>query len=220
MAYKNDWRQQYESKYQALNTQQKVAVDTIEGPVMVLAGPGTGKTQILSFRIANILIQQDISPTNILCLTYTEAGATAMRKRLRALIGPDAQKLHIYTFHSFCSYLMNTYAEYFAKTEIKIAEEIDIIQLIDSLLVKLGPDSPLTKNANTKYGTEALQKIKSVFDYLSKSNITKSDLESSIEKSKTLMRQEPSMYYKKNINGNKVGDYKIKEEQKNIQKIR
>jgi DNA helicase-2/ATP-dependent DNA helicase PcrA len=218
MAYKNDWRQQYESKYQALNPQQKVAVDTIEGPVMVLAGPGTGKTQILSFRIANILIQQDISPTNILCLTYTEAGATAMRKRLRSLIGPDAQKLHIYTFHSFCSYLMNAYAEYFAKTEIKIAEEIDIIQLIDSLLVKLGPDSPLTKNANTKYGTEALQKIKSVFDYLSKSNISKADLESSIEKSKTLMRQEPSMYYKKNVNGNKVGDYKIKEEQKNIQK--
>ena len=52
--------------YQQLNPQQRLAVDTIEGPVMVIAGPGTGKTQVLSARIANILLKTDINPNNIL----------------------------------------------------------------------------------------------------------------------------------------------------------
>ena len=55
--------------YHKLNEQQKQAVDTIEGPVMVNAGPGTGKTQILALRIGNILKQTDTNPANILCLT-------------------------------------------------------------------------------------------------------------------------------------------------------
>ena len=57
--------------YSALNEQQKKAVDTIEGPVMVIAGPGTGKTQILGARIGKILLETDTAPENILCLTYT-----------------------------------------------------------------------------------------------------------------------------------------------------
>ena len=58
--------------YKTLNKEQKEAVDTTEGPVMVIAGPGTGKTQILTLRIANILLQSDVSPDSILALTFTE----------------------------------------------------------------------------------------------------------------------------------------------------
>ena len=65
-----------------LNPDQRQAVDQIEGPVMVIAGPGTGKTQLLAARIGNILRLTDTDPREILCLTYTEAGATAMRQRL------------------------------------------------------------------------------------------------------------------------------------------
>ncbi len=65
-----------------LNPGQKSAVDQIEGPLLVIAGPGTGKTQILSARIGKILTDTDTKPHNILCLTYTEAGTVAMRKRL------------------------------------------------------------------------------------------------------------------------------------------
>ena len=71
--------QTFEELFQSLNPAQQKAVQTIEGPVMVIAGPGTGKTQILAARILNILKQSDTRPENILCLTYTEAGATAMR---------------------------------------------------------------------------------------------------------------------------------------------
>ena len=76
--------------YNGLNEQQKLAVDNLEGPVMVIAGPGTGKTQILSARIGKILLETDSRPENILCLTYTESGALAMRKRLQSFIGPEA----------------------------------------------------------------------------------------------------------------------------------
>ena len=69
--------QTFEELYQKLNTEQQLAVDAIEGPVMVIAGPGTGKTQILATRILNILKKTDTQPQNILCLTYTEAGSTA-----------------------------------------------------------------------------------------------------------------------------------------------
>ena len=73
--------------YKQLNPQQKKAVDLIEGPVMVVAGPGTGKTQILTLRIANILKRVDIQPENILALTFTESGVSAMRRRLVETIG-------------------------------------------------------------------------------------------------------------------------------------
>ena len=64
----------FEARYKKLNDNQRKAVDTIDGPVMVIAGPGTGKTELLSMRAANILQQTDVLPENILCLTFTEAG--------------------------------------------------------------------------------------------------------------------------------------------------
>jgi DNA helicase-2/ATP-dependent DNA helicase PcrA len=60
---------EFKKEYGKLNPEQKMAVDTIEGPVMVVAGPGTGKTQVLTLRIANILLKTDIAPENILALT-------------------------------------------------------------------------------------------------------------------------------------------------------
>src|SRR3546814_11425701 len=67
---------------EALNEAQLQAVSHIEGPVLVIAGPGTGKTQILAARIGKILTDTDTDPHNILCLTYTDAGAGDMRRRL------------------------------------------------------------------------------------------------------------------------------------------
>ena len=80
----------FEEEYSKLNTAQKEAVDTIEGPVMVVAGPGTGKTKILTFRITNILLKTDAAPESILALTYTTAGVIAMRERLIEIIGDRA----------------------------------------------------------------------------------------------------------------------------------
>ncbi len=103
MPRKNYQLEKFNKEYNRLNPQQKKAVDTIEGPVMVIAGPGTGKTQILSARIGKILLDTDTQPQNILCLTYTDAGVIAMRKRILEFIGADAYKVNIYTFHAFCN---------------------------------------------------------------------------------------------------------------------
>ena len=94
-------RESFDTLYSNLNREQQLAVDRIDGPVLVIAGPGTGKTQILGARIGRILIDTDTDPSNILCLTYTDAGVIAMRRRLLSFIGPDAYKVNIYTFPRF-----------------------------------------------------------------------------------------------------------------------
>ncbi len=129
-----------------LNPNQKKAVDTIEGPVMVLAGPGTGKTQTLAMRIANILQKTQMDPWNILCLTFTESGVAAMRKRLLSIIGTPAYYVRIHTFHSFCNEILQDHPEIFAKGDswrlIEEAEKIEHFQRIIDVLPEGNPLKP------------------------------------------------------------------------------
>ena len=103
----------FQKNYTRLNPQQKQAVDQIEGPVMVMAGPGTGKTQVLATRVANILQKQDIDPQNILALTFTDAAAQNMRERIVDMIGTDGFYVNIMTFHAFASEVISQYPEKF-----------------------------------------------------------------------------------------------------------
>src|SRR3989344_7087631 len=106
---------QFNKIYGTLNSTQKEAVDSIEGPVMVVAGPGTGKTSILTLRIANILRKTDTAADNILALTFTESGTFSMREKLKAIIGSAAYQVHIHTFHSFCNEVIQKYSEEFPR---------------------------------------------------------------------------------------------------------
>lgn len=128
-------RRVFDEAYASLNAAQKDAVDSIEGPVMVIAGPGTGKTQILTLRIANILKQTDVPPEGILALTFTESGAKAMRERLRRYIGAEAYRVPIYTFHGFSQKLIKEYPD--AYTRViggRPASDLEKITLIESIL--------------------------------------------------------------------------------------
>ncbi len=89
--------------YKELNSEQREAVDTLEGPVLVLAGPGTGKTQLLSVRAANIIQKKDVLAENILILTYTNAAAKTMKERLARIIGFKGYDVQVGTFHSFAN---------------------------------------------------------------------------------------------------------------------
>src|SRR3989338_1397123 len=91
----------FEIEYAKLNKEQRQAVEALRGPVMVVAGPGTGKTQILAVRIANILKKTDVKADAILCLTFTNSAVEAMQARLEQYIGPDGSKVNVSTFHSF-----------------------------------------------------------------------------------------------------------------------
>ncbi len=122
------------SAYKSLNSEQKKAVDAIEGPVMVIAGPGTGKTSILTLRIANILRKTDTTPDSILALTFTESAVYSMRKKLAELIGSRAYKVNIATFHSFCNDIIERYPEYFPRiiggTPISEVDQVRIVENI------------------------------------------------------------------------------------------
>lgn len=120
---------EFNKQYALLNSEQKKAVDTVEGPVMVIAGPGTGKTQILTLRIANILRQTDTDASSILALTFTEAGAAAMRTRLVSMIGSDAYRVAIHTFHGFCNMTIQRFPEDFPRL-ISSEQITDIDQVL------------------------------------------------------------------------------------------
>ncbi|HET8574566.1 MAG TPA: UvrD-helicase domain-containing protein, partial [Candidatus Paceibacterota bacterium] len=105
--------QKFQAEYRALNPRQKEAVDAIDGPVLVVAGPGSGKTKVLTVRAANILAQTDARPSNILCLTFTESAAMNMKKRLADMIGKEAYGVAIHTFHSFGVDVIEKYPEFF-----------------------------------------------------------------------------------------------------------
>ncbi len=129
------FQEAYNAGYQALNPAQKKAVDTLEGPVMVIAGPGTGKTQVLSLRIATILEKTDTPGHGILCLTFTRAGVKAMRERLAGLIGPRAREVTITTFHSFALSLIEKHYTLLDLDEMPtLLDEQHAVALIDELL--------------------------------------------------------------------------------------
>ncbi|NND31133.1 MAG: ATP-dependent helicase [Saprospiraceae bacterium] len=138
--------------YTSLNREQQKAVDHIEGPVMVVAGPGTGKTQILALRIGNILQRTDTQPQNILCLTYTDAGAIAMRKRLMQFIGADAYKVQVHTFHSFCNQIIQDNQEIFSEhSRLLHISDLEKAQMYRELIDELPVDNPLRKLRGAHY---------------------------------------------------------------------
>lgn len=139
-------------RYGVLNERQKEAVDTIDGPVMVIAGPGTGKTELLSVRVANILRKTDTLAENILCLTFTDSGANAMRERLIEIIGKEAYKVAIHTFHSFGSEIINQNGQYFYNgASFKPADELSSYEIIRDILKKLDHKNSLISQMNDEF---------------------------------------------------------------------
>ncbi len=125
----------FDEAYKKLNKEQRQAVEALDGPVMVVAGPGTGKTQILALRIANILKKTDTGASGILCLTFTNSGVTAMRKRLFDYIGSEALKVRITTFHSFAfEYVQKHYGFLDFESEPELLDEVGALSAVDAIL--------------------------------------------------------------------------------------
>ena len=136
--------------YDRLNTNQKKAVDIIDGPVLVLAGPGTGKTQVLTMRIANILTKTDTDPSAILALTFTESGVTAMKNRLIEIIGETAYKVDIFTFHGFATNVIQTHPDEFVfSEEAKPLSDLERVKIFREIFD--GFNDPVLRPANAPY---------------------------------------------------------------------
>ena len=147
---------EFEKAYKGLNEQQRAAVDYINGPLLVIAGPGTGKTQLLSVRVANILKQTDVSPENILCLTFTETGASNMRNRLADFIGPEAYKVQIQTYHAFGSYILQEH-----RPDLTTAiDELERFTMIREIQSTLDPTDILRPDHQTSKIISAISDLK------------------------------------------------------------
>lgn len=163
-------KEKFEAVFNNLNEQQKSAVQHIDGPVMVIAGPGTGKTQILAARIARILIETDANPQNILCLTYTDAGAIAMRKRLQEFIGPASYNVQISTFHGFCNKVIQENLDIFGFRNLDPISDLETKQLLRELVDSLPKNHPLKRYTGDAY--YEIFRLKGLFELMKKEDWT------------------------------------------------
>ncbi|MBI5421367.1 MAG: ATP-dependent helicase [Parcubacteria group bacterium] len=204
----------FEELYEKLNTRQREAVDAIDGPVVVLAGPGTGKTQILTLRIANILRKTDIAPDSILALTFTEAAAANMRKRLFEIIGAPAYRVRISTFHGFCNDLIQIYPDSFPRIigakNITEAEQFGIIkEMVLSLPLQI-----LRPHGDELYYVHSI--VRALSD-LKREGIDEVEFEVRVEKEEKGFLAIDDLYHSKGVHEGKMkSEYKTLE--KSIEK--
>ncbi len=211
----------FNTLYQHLNPEQKLAVDRIEGPVLVIAGPGTGKTQILGARIGKILLETDTNPGNILCLTFTDAGAITMRKRLLAFIGPDAYKVNIYTFHAFCHDIIQDNLQLFEKNSLDPISELEQVQLFRILVDGFPQKHPLKRYRSDAY--YEVKNLSSLFSTMKREGYTPAFIEGKINEYLTDIPTRDEYIYKRNGPGFKKGDtnqVKLDEEIERMEKLR
>lgn len=170
----------FEDSYTRLNAAQKQAVDTIDGPVLVVAGPGTGKTQLLSMRVANILRSTDVDPGNILCLTFTNKAAVNMRERLIELTGGEASGVMVKTFHSFAAELMNMYPNHFWNgAKLSTAPDATQIEIIQDILGKLPLKDPLALRFAGNF--TAGKDVKNALKYVKEAGLTPGKLKALVQ---------------------------------------
>jgi len=165
--------------YATLNEEQKSAVDAIEGPVLVIAGPGTGKTQVLAMRTANILRKTQANPGNILCLTFSTAGVKAMRDRLRRFIGPDAYGIVVNTIHGFCNDVIQQHPGIFRDLSAgEQLSDLERLRLVRGILHDLPVDSVLGR---VTPGQDRSADVLSRISQLRKENVSPADVRMSAD---------------------------------------
>jgi DNA helicase II / ATP-dependent DNA helicase PcrA len=126
---------------ESLNPTQLDAVEHTEGPLLILAGAGSGKTRVLTHRIAYILDQGLAAPEEVLAITFTNKAAGEMKDRVALLVGPDSRKMWVSTFHAFCARILRVHAEKLGyKREFTIYDGADQVRLVKRSIVELGKD--------------------------------------------------------------------------------
>jgi len=211
----------FAEEFERLNEKQQLAVNTIEGPVMVIAGPGTGKTQILASRIGKILLDTDALPENILCLTYTDAGVVAMRKRLLQFIGPDAYKVNIYTFHAFCNDVIQDNLSLFEKTALDPISDLEKIQLFKELIDSF-PKNHLLKRYRGDVYFE-VKNLQQLFSNMKREGWTPGFINQKIDEYIADLSTRDEFVYKRKYKEFNAGDLKkdkIEEEKERMEKLR
>ncbi|MBC7947137.1 MAG: ATP-dependent helicase [Chitinophagaceae bacterium] len=218
---KDRLEKKFNEEYSRLNEQQRRAVDAIDGPVMVIAGPGTGKTQILAARIGRILLDTDTDPANIICLTYTDAGVVAMRKRLLEFIGPDAYRVAIYTFHAFCNDVIQENLSLFEKTSLDPISDLERIELFKQLIDSFPKNHPLKRYRGDVYFE--INNLQSLFSTMKREGWTPAFIDARIDEYVDSLPTRDEYVYKRKYKEYNAGDLKrdkFDDEKEKMEKLR
>ncbi len=176
-------------RYENLNKNQLSAVNSTEGPLIVIAGPGSGKTELLSLRTVKIIEKTDVPLSSILCITFTNAATLNMKERLRGLIGDDANKVSVYTFHSFCLEIIDNYPElFFNGIEFDLADEFVKLEIIENILKGLNFDDPLKKN-DQNGGFVYLKDVERAIFHLQENAVNYEDFVYKLKENKTEIKK-------------------------------
>ncbi len=204
---------EFATAYAGLNAPQKEAVDTVEGPVLVIAGPGTGKTHVLTLRIANILKITQAGAHSVLALTFTDSAARTMRTRLSGLVGEaTARDVTITTFHGFAELVMNRYPQHFPGYEGKrLAGEVEQILLLREALE--GADVEMLRPPKAPF--TYLDDLKRLHETLSRENVSLALYASWGEGERDRIRADESLVY---VRGAQAGQLK-KEGQEKLERV-
>lgn len=202
----------FSQAYKNLNIAQKRAVDSIEGPIMVVAGPGTGKTQVLALRIANILQKTDVGADGILCLTFTRSGVLAMKDRLESYIGGSARNVNINTFHSFAGNIVEKYHSVLDFDVAPVAlEDNQAVLLVDEILHSYDWQYIRPRTNPSQYFSD----LKSLISILKREQTTPNIFLEEIEREIVSLKQDPESI---SIRGDSKGKIK-KEIEKKIESL-
>jgi DNA helicase-2/ATP-dependent DNA helicase PcrA len=176
-------------RYEGLNPEQREAVDALEGPVMVIAGPGTGKTEVLAMRVANILRKdENAASSEILCLTFTDAAAWNMRNRLAGFIGRDAYRVAIHTFHSFGVEIMNRYPERFHRgAAFSPADDITQYEILEDIFKSLDYNDPLRSEHDDRF--VYIRPAKNAIDNIKKAGLTPDDFDRILQENEAAIKE-------------------------------
>lgn len=214
--------EKFQNRIAKLNAGQREAVEAIEGPVMVIAGPGTGKTEVLALRIAYLLRSDlQVSPSEILCLTYTDDATQSMRNRLLDIIGPEANRVQIYTFHAFCNQVIQQNREYFSYGELEPVDDLTRTEIVHEILDELRSDHILWRSGGDIYSNAP--RLLRLFSTMKEENYTTEYLCQIIDQEIEELPNREDMKYKRNTGKNKKGDpklEKIRSDQGKLEKTR
>ena len=124
-----------------LNPAQRQAVLATEGPLLVIAGAGSGKTRVLTYRVAHLILACGVKPSEILAITFTNRAAGEMRERLDSLLGDVARRIWILTFHAACGRILRREAPRLGyRTNFTIYDQADQVRLVKNILEQEGFD--------------------------------------------------------------------------------
>ncbi len=192
----------FEDAYRSANPAQRGAIDRTEGALLVVAGPGTGKTQIIAARIARI-ISRGSQPENILCLTYTDAGTIAMRERLHAFIGPTAYRVEILTFHAFCNMVIQANPSFFGYNDLQPVSELEKRAFVKEVLDSLPHDNPLARVSGDLYGDAA--NLLQLYADMKREDWRADDVITATDAHLQELLEDPSMRYSRRYTDKKSG---------------